>query len=135
MEEKERWARADNAKHARQDFCSNRRRAKRPAVDRKEAAADQYKDLSPSLAPAIVGIDVPQFASPSGPIAQSGSELPAHNRLVPGSNPGGPTCYVIQQAPPASGRQEDAGAAAACGRLQFANVMEEEIARRAWPAD
>jgi hypothetical protein len=26
-----------------------------------------------------------------GPIAQPGSELPAHNRLVPGSNPGGPT--------------------------------------------
>ena len=25
-----------------------------------------------------------------GPIAQSGLELPAHNRLVPGSNPGGP---------------------------------------------
>src|SRR5713101_5674681 len=25
-----------------------------------------------------------------GPIAQLGSELPAHNRLVPGSNPGGP---------------------------------------------
>jgi hypothetical protein len=25
-----------------------------------------------------------------GPIAQPGSELPAHNRLVPGSNPGGP---------------------------------------------
>src|SRR6266446_3446416 len=26
----------------------------------------------------------------TGPIAQPGSELPAHNRLVPGSNPGGP---------------------------------------------
>lgn len=29
-----------------------------------------------------------------GPIAQPGSELPAHNRLVPGSNPGGPIPFV-----------------------------------------
>src|SRR5271155_2492018 len=29
-----------------------------------------------------------------GPIAQPGSELPAHNRLVPGSNPGGPIQFV-----------------------------------------
>src|SRR5580704_4604040 len=29
-----------------------------------------------------------------GPIAQPGSELPAHNRLVPGSNPGGPILFV-----------------------------------------
>ena len=31
---------------------------------------------------------------PRGPIAQPGSELPAHNRLVPGSNPGGPISFV-----------------------------------------
>jgi hypothetical protein len=31
---------------------------------------------------------------PRGPIAQPGSELPAHNRLVPGSNPGGPIPFV-----------------------------------------
>ena len=31
---------------------------------------------------------------PRGPIAQPGSELPAHNRLVPGSNPGGPILFV-----------------------------------------
>ena len=29
-----------------------------------------------------------------GPIAQPGLELPAHNRLVPGSNPGGPISFV-----------------------------------------
>ena len=29
-----------------------------------------------------------------GPIAQPGIELPAHNRLVPGSNPGGPIPFV-----------------------------------------
>jgi hypothetical protein len=29
-----------------------------------------------------------------GPIAQPGLELPAHNRLVPGSNPGGPIPFV-----------------------------------------
>src|SRR5579884_1320396 len=29
-----------------------------------------------------------------GPIAQPGSELPAHNRLVPGSNPGGPIRFA-----------------------------------------
>jgi hypothetical protein len=32
-----------------------------------------------------------------GPIAQPGSELPAHNRLVPGSNPGGPILFVPAQ--------------------------------------
>jgi hypothetical protein len=32
-----------------------------------------------------------------GPIAQPGSELPAHNRLVPGSNPGGPIPFVPAQ--------------------------------------
>jgi hypothetical protein len=32
-----------------------------------------------------------------GPIAQPGSELPAHNRLVPGSNPGGPISFVPAQ--------------------------------------
>ena len=39
---------------------------------------------------------------PRGPIAQPGSELPAHNRLVPGSNPGGPIPFV--PAPPPAGQ-------------------------------
>jgi hypothetical protein len=34
-----------------------------------------------------------------GPIAQPGSELPAHNRLVPGSNPGGPIPFAAAASP------------------------------------
>jgi|HubBroStandDraft_1064217.scaffolds.fasta_scaffold16547_2 hypothetical protein len=37
----------------------------------------------------------------TGPIAQPGSELPAHNRLVPGSNPGGPISFVPAAPSPA----------------------------------
>ena len=36
-------------------------------------------------------LNYPMYRMPArGPIAQLGLELPAHNRLVPGSNPGGP---------------------------------------------
>ncbi len=37
-------------------------------------------------------IDHVKIISPWGPIAQL-VELPAHNRLVPGSSPGGPTRF------------------------------------------
>src|ERR1700721_2229502 len=40
---------------------------------------------SPKLVQFVFSLMLPQ-----GPIAQHGLELPAHNRLVPGSNPGGP---------------------------------------------
>src|SRR6185503_8778740 len=44
---------------------------------------------------------------PDGPLAQR-LELPAHNRLVPGSNPGGPTFSTYNQQP-ATCRSERGG--------------------------
>ena len=62
-----------------------------------------------------------------GPIAQPGSELPAHNRLVPGSNPGGPICSMLFVRKPAP--SSDLGPVAALTGSLVEDALREEIAR------